>query len=493
MTLNGAFEYFSKKTPDKVFIFQKDTAFTYREIYYQVKSLASYLQSIGVVKGDKVCLMLPRTPELVIAFLAASRIGSLPTPANFLLKPASISQFIQRTKPKAIISCGTVMSEKLSEDLNRLPGVVRISAGSDINEWVPWGEVVSYPPASDHHLSRPDDIAYLNFTTGSSGEPKAALATHENLYWNTRSMTELFAMDHDDIHLCMFAPFAHPHELFARALFTGASTVLLQEINPRTIIKTINRHEVTSIMGLAVMFEAMSKHCGQESIESLRIVESGGMYTREETNSGFLKSFGKPIYSVWGSTETSGVAIANSPGAFRVDGSMGKECPHYEIKLMDNGKEVGAGEVGELFFRGPGVVNGYEGDASMLDHDGWFASGDLAKKDQEGFYYFMDRRSGMIKFAGLKIYPLQVENVLLKHPAILEAAVLGVQDRKKGAVPMAYIKVNVSKTDISDILGFCKEYLPQYMVPKGITILDDLPKIGSGKINKKALSEIVNS
>jgi long-chain acyl-CoA synthetase len=246
-------------------------------------------------------------------------------------------------------------------------------------------------------------------------------------------------------------------------------------------------------MGLAVMFEALAKHCGQESIDSLRIVESGGMYTQEETNSSFLKHFGKPIYSVWGSTETSGVAIANSPRDFRIDGSMGKACPHYEVKLMDNGREVGPGEVGELFFRGPGVVSGYENDASMLDHQGWYASGDLAKKDKAGFYYFMDRRSGMIKFAGLKIYPMQIENVLLKHPAILEAAVLGVSDHKKGAVPKAYIKVNGSETDIADILNFCKEHLPQYMIPKSISVLDDLPKIGSGKINKKALSDIIQS
>lgn len=491
--MNTALEYYSRLTPEKVFIYYRDIALTYRDIYIQVLILSGYLKMIGIQKNDKICLLLPRTPELIIAFLAATKVGGVPAPVNFLMTPKNVKYFIKRNKPKAIISCDTIINAQLYSNINELQNIIRIDTGNNLNGWVPWKEVLSFPNKPINFDKEPHDIAYLNFTTGTSGTPKGAIATHENLYWNTRSIIELFQLHQNDIHLCMFASFAHPHELFARALYTGASIVLLQEINPKTIVKTVNRYEVTCIMGLAVMFEALATHCGKESIESLRIVESGGMYTREETNLHFLHSFGKPIYSVWGSTETSGVAIANSPQAYRADGSMGKACPYYEVKLMNNGKEVSSGEIGELHFRGPGVVKGYEGYSPLLDHDGWYATGDLAKKDERGFYYFIDRKSGMLKFAGLKIYPQQVENILLKYPGIIEAAVLGVTDKKKGEIPKAFIKVNGADIDTEEIICFCKKHLPLHMVPKGITILDNLPKIGSGKINKRAIVENLQS
>jgi long-chain acyl-CoA synthetase len=335
----------------------------------------------------------------------------------------------------------------------------------------------------------PDTLAYLNFTTGTSGFPKGALCSHANIYWNSRAAIDTFQLTAEDVHLCMFASFAHPHELFSRALYSGGSLVLLTRISPKVIVSTINRYRVTCMMGLAVMYKMMAEHCPATALPDLRIAESGGMFTSPEIHTAFLSAFKLPILSVWGSTETTGIALANRPDDYKTNGSMGRPCPGYEVKLIDEaGNEVAAGEVGELLFSSPANVSGYADNIPLPGIDSWYASGDLAKKDQDGFYYFIERKTGMIKVAGLKVYPLQVELVLQQHPAIKEAAVIGVREKRRGYVPGAFVvSEDGSQLDWDEVTRFCKKRLAPYMIPKQFILMDELPKIGSGKINKKAL------
>jgi long-chain acyl-CoA synthetase len=192
---------------------------------------------------------------------------------------------------------------------------------------------------------------------------------------------------------------------------------------------------------------------------------------------------------VWGSTETNGVAIANTFDDYQTSGSMGKGCPYYDIRLMSDGREVGPGEIGELFFKGPGISRRYNGYPSLTDSEGWYASGDLATKDENGFFHFVERKNGMVKSAGLKVYPLQVELSLINHPGIKEIAVLGIPDSRKGAVLKAFVVLQDNvQVDADDLRSFCKGRIPNYMIPKEFEFLGDLPKIGSGKINKKAIA-----
>jgi len=296
-------------------------------------------------------------------------------------------------------------------------------------------------------------------------------------------------MTADDIHLCMFASFSHPHELFCRPLYTGASLVLLAEISPKAITRTIIRHRVTCMMGLAVMYKMMAHHCGERDFPHLRIAESGGMFTDQEIHRSFFAAFGLPVLSVWGSTETTGIALANSPEQYRTDGSMGQPCPYYQVRLLDDrGQEVGPGEIGELVFSGPAVTSGYHNTPDVQDKDGWYYSGDLAKKDDQGFFYFIERKSGMIKVAGLKVYPLQVELIMLQHPAVKEVAVIGITEKRRGYVPKAFVVPEEEvPLDIKELENYCRQHLAPYMVPRVFQLLTSLPKIGSGKINKKEL------
>ena len=195
---------------------------------------------------------------------------------------------------------------------------------------------------------------------------------------------------------------------------------------------------------------------------------------------------------VWGSTETTGIAIANRPGEDLIPGSIGRPCDFYEINIVDEcGEELEPGEIGEMVFKGPAVIQGYymdEANSKKCLRDGWYYSGDLGRKDESGHFYFVERKAGLMKVAGLKVYPLEIELVLMDHPDIKEAAVISAKDRLRGEVPKALIVTKDGRElTEKEILGFCKGRLAHYKIPRIIEIRESLPKIGSGKINKMAL------
>jgi acyl-coenzyme A synthetase/AMP-(fatty) acid ligase len=291
----------------------------------------------------------------------------------------------------------------------------------------------------------------------------------------------------------MFAPFAHPHEIFARPLYLGGTMALIDKIYPKSIAETICDHKVSCMMGLAPMYENLLSLLERKTynLSSLRIPESGGMYTRTDLIKRFEHKIGVPVIPVWGSTETTGIAIANRPGGQILPGSVGKPCLSYEVSVVDeNDRELLSGEIGEMIFKGPGVVKGYYeiGSDEECFKNGWYYSGDLGMKDLEGNFYFIERKTGMMKVAGLKVYPLEIEKVLLDHPSIKEASVISVKDRLRGEIPKAIIvTANGILLTEKEVLGFCRERLPHYKLPRIVEIRESLPKTGSGKINKKVL------
>ncbi len=476
--------------PDKVFLYAKGSSLSYGQVHDLVGRIAAFLRASGIKPGDRVGLMLPRIPELVLSFLAATRIGALPVPVNYLLPPKTLGAFLRDVAPRAMISSARFPLTAIEAELIADHRILRIDVANSQPGWIPWRQVVDGPAEARFTEEKGSGLAYLNYTTGSSGQPKGALATHGNIYWNTRAAVSALAMGPDDVHLCMFGAFAHPHELLARPLYTGGSLVLLEEFNPRSLIRAINQYGVTCMMGLAPMYEAMALHCSGMAIDSLRIVESGGMITRRPIHQLFRAAFGRPILSVWGSTETSGIALANTPENFRIDGSIGRPCPYYQVRVIDDagGELTVPNRIGELSVRGPGVISGYLGQPFAEEDQGWYATGDLVTVDEDGFYHFIDRKSGMLKVAGLKVYPLQVELALLNHPQIAETAVVGRIDRRKGVIPKAFIVARQgADIDRGELLAFCQGCLPAYMVPKEFEIIEELPRIGSGKIDKRAL------
>lgn len=496
--LNDLLTGHARNRGDRTFIVHRNGSYSYAQSWHLAECFASYLSAIGITKGDSIGIALPRRPEYLFAFLGATRIGALPFGINYLLPIEQNLVFLRAVRPKVVVAAGPMLevARQANESLQVAMTIVDIDGqGRGCQSWE---EIASLRPEPIAHCPLPEDVAYLNFTTGTSGAAKGALATHANIHWNTRAAVETFGLGEQDVHMVMFASFAHPHELFSRALMTGGSLVLLEEINPKTIANTIARHGVTCMMGLAPMYAMMGEYCERAGFESLRIAESGGMYTSPAINERFRETTGVPILSVWGSTETTGIALANTLARHKTDGSMGKVCPFYEVKVVDGaGQSVPNGRIGELWIRGPAVVSGYQGESSLTDGsrrlspirdaEGWYHSGDLAWQDDDGFFHFVERISGLIKVAGLKVYPLQVEITLLEHPCIKEAAVIEARDARRGAVPAAFIVRDSETVTETDILAWCRQRMSAYMVPKKIFILESLPKIGSGKINKRQL------
>ncbi|MEO5355848.1 MAG: acyl--CoA ligase [Nitrospirae bacterium YQR-1] len=489
VTLDMALRRNCIEKPAKIFIRYHHTEMSYEEAGWMVLGFAEFLRETQVQRNDRICMILPRIPALVITMLAALDVGALCVPVNYTIEKPAITAFIRHVAPKVTVVCEKLLNVV---DLNSFAGTVVVveSEGKAKHGFIPWKSACYRKKGLPEAKSAAGDIAYLNYTTGSTSDPKGAIATHANVYYNTLSAIETFKITPEDKHLCMFASFAHPHEIFSRALYTGGTLSLLEEINPKTIANTIKDDSVTMMMGIAPMYDMLFSHCYGYNISTLRIAESGGMYTRPDITEGFKKSFGIPVLSVWGSTETSGISLANRPEDYRQDGSMGKPCPYYDIKIIDeDGKEA---HTGEMYIKGPAVISGYIDDnVEFLSQDGWYQTGDLVKKDSDGYYYFLERKSGLLKVAGLKVYPLQLELAIREYPGVSDVAVIGIEDKSRGVVTAAFV---VAKDGFDMTSAGLNHYLrstvANYMLPRRVEFVKELPKIGSGKTDKKRLKRL---
>jgi len=496
MNLVEQLERNAREYPEKPAVIFRGSRMNYRELNDLVNKLAGSLLEMGLKKGDRVGLMLPRNPQLVVSFLAVAKAGAIVVPINYELAHKDIRAFLTTVSPLCLI----VSTSFLDTARRAMPPdfqIPIIEIGDVVGECLLWSAMLGKGKGSNPSIDiEDDDIVYLNYTSGSTGDPKGAVTTHSNINWNTADAVDRLQLTQDDVHLCLFAPFAHPHEILARPLYLGGTMVLVDNIYPKSIAEAISDHKITCMMGLAPMYENLLETVERHSydINSLRVPESGGMYTHPELIEKFERVVGAPIVPVWGSTETTGIALANRPGRCEQPGSVGKPCASYEIKLVDeDGAELPVGEVGEMAFKGPAVVQGYyENTTSNQEcfRDGWYYSGDLARKDDQNNFYFMGRKNGMMKVAGLKVYPQEIEQVLMEHPDIKEVAVISAKHKLRGEVPKAIIvTTNGQGLMEKDIRAFCKDRLAHYKMPKIVELRESLPKTSSGKTNKKALAE----
>jgi long-chain acyl-CoA synthetase len=495
MTLIDMLRQNARNFPEKAAIVYRDRTISYHEMAEIVAQVANGLRDLGIQQGDRVALMLPRIPELVLGFLGSVMAGAMVAPVSFELLDKDIQAILSHLSA----SCLIVHKRHLALARRSIPPDCNIFLlvvdGQDEEREISWAAMLRGRKPDELPMKLDNnDFAYINYTSGSTGASKGALTTHSNIWSNTVAAVDAFQMTPDDIHLCIFAPFAHPHEIFARPLYLGGTIVLVDTIYPKSVLEAIACHGVTCIMGLAPMYQNLLEVLDHKSydLSSLRVLESGGMYTRIDLIQKYRQRLGIPILPVWGATETTGIAIASHFDDETPLGSVGRPCSSYEIKVIDEQKrEVPPCEVGECILRGPGVVQGYYRDALSTNNcfdDGWYYSGDLVKRDEQNCFYIVDRKTGMMKVAGLKVYPSEIEAILMEHPEIKEVAVIAVKQKLRGEVPKAIIVArNEQVLTEKEVLLFCKARMPNYRIPRIIEFRKDLPKIGSGKINKKEL------
>jgi long-chain acyl-CoA synthetase len=504
-TISGLLAFRAAQTPDDPLMTFRDHRWTWEQVRDQVQRLALGFQDAGLEPGDRLLGVFDRCPQAVLCLLATIGAGGVFVPINPQLGDSNVEKVLTETQPRVMVASPPYLPrfQQLADhvflDQTSTLTLQVFSADLDAPDGI--GNILKTQPASElSHVSNPDDIAYLNYTSGTTGQPKGAVTTHRHILENARSSAQALKLKSSDVHLCMFPIHTHPHEIFARPFLLGGSFVLLDSIHPRTIADAITRHRITCMMGVTPMYRSLLTVADSPDYDfsSLRIPESGGMDSPLSFIEDFEQTFGRRYLSVWGSTETSGIAIATPPIGETLRGSLGRPCPGYQVKLVtENGDQVeGSGE-GELWVKGTAVVEKYwdrPDDTRAAFKDGWYCSGDIMRREDGGFYTFQGRMNGMMKVGGMKVFPLEIERVLCQHPSVEEAVVVGIKDRMRGETPKAFV-VPAKGTTLSntDLRKHCQGHLPGYKVPRRYELRRELPRAPGGKVLRSILLSSENA
>jgi len=467
-----------------------DVVFTYEMLDQASARVAAMLKSKGIGVGDRVGIMLPNVPYFPVAYYGVLRLGAAVVPMNVLLKERETGFYLKDSGAKAIFAWHDFLdaashgaAETGAEVINVLPGEIE-------------KEIFAFEPDNEVVDRAEDDLAVILYTSGTTGTPKGAELTHGNLCSNVATVLEMFSISTDDVvlgALPLFHSFGQTCSMNA-GIKGGACLTLLPRFEPAKALEIFARDKVTIFMGVPTMYSALlhDPHAAEADVSSLRMCVSGGASLPGELMRAFEEQFGCPILEGYGLSETSPVASFNQPGHERKVGSIGTPVPSVEMKIVgEDGEELPQGEPGEIAIKGPNVMKGYwnrpDATAEVMRGD-WFLSGDVGKKDEDGYYFIVDRIKDLIIRGGYNVYPREIEEVLYEHPAIREAAVVGLPHDELGEEVGAAVSLKEGADASADeIRAFVKEQVAAYKYPRSLWIVDDLPKGPTGKILKREI------
>src|SRR4051812_32813486 len=451
---------------------------------------AALLRERGVEPGDRVGVMLPNVPYFAIAYYGVLRAGAVVVPMNVLLKGREVKFYLSDPEAKLVFAWHDFAeaAEKGASDA----GAECILVEPEKFEKL-LGE---HDPLEEVAERDGDDTAVILYTSGTTGKPKGAELTHDNLRRNVEISRGLYDLDEDDVTLGalpLFHSFGQTCAMNA-TIAGGGCLTLIPRFDPGKALEIIARDKVTIFMGVPTMYGAILHHDDADSADtsSLRICVSGGSAMPGELLRDFEKKFDCTILEGYGLSETSPVASFNHPDRERKVGSIGTPIEGVEMKVVDDdGDEVDQGEVGEIVIKGHNVMKGYwrKDDATKESiKDGWFHSGDMAKVDEDGYFFIVDRKKELIIRGGYNVYPREIEEVLYEHPSVREAAVIGVPHDDLGEeVGAAVVLKDGESVDADELQAHVKDQVAAYKYPRKIWFVDDLPKGPTGKILKREI------
>jgi long-chain acyl-CoA synthetase len=464
---------------------------TYAELDKRSARLAALLREKGLRQGDRVGLMLPNVLEFPVSYYGVLRAGGVVVPMNVLLKRREIAFYLEDSGAEILLAWHGFAEEARAGAAD---------AGADLIEVEPasFAELLAgYEPARELAPTEEEDTAVILYTSGTTGKPKGAELTHFNLSRNSdiaaRTTCEIDAEGVVLGALPLFHSFGQTVSMNA-SLRMGATLTLLPKFDPGEALEIMQREGVTHFYGVPTMYGALLHHPGRENfdVSTLRICITGGASMPVEVLRGFEEAFGCELLEGYGLSETSPVASTNHPGRPRKPGSIGTPLEEVEMKVFDeDDNEVPQGEVGEIVIRGHNVMKGYwcrpDATAEAM-RGGWFHSGDMARVDEDGYFFIVDRKKDMIIRGGYNVYPREVEEVLYEHPKIREAAVLGVPHdewgEEIGAAVVLHEGEQMTPEEVSD---YVRERIAAYKYPRIVWFLDELPKGPTGKILKREI------
>ncbi len=466
-----------------------DTTLSYAGLDDLSARAASWLRERGLRAGDAVGIMSPNVPHFPVLYYGVLRAGGMVVPMNPLLRAREVAHCLGDSGARLVLAWESAASEAAAGAATAGAEAAAIS-GPTLAEVAGW-------PASDEVTRRDDDdTAVILYTSGTTGTPKGAELTHANMHRNALvTATSLLGLGPDDVVmgcLPLFHSFGQTCGLNA-AVQSGACLTLVPRFSPATALRVIERDRVTVFEGVPTMYVGMLSEGEGSSAgtSSLRLCVSGGAALPVEVLHGFEEAFGTVILEGYGLSETSPVATFNRPDR-RKPGSIGLPIEGVQLKLVDAGDgECPPGEVGEIAIRGHNVMKGYrhrpEATADAM-RGGWFHTGDLARVDEDGFYYIVDRKKDMIIRGGYNVYPREIEEVLYEHPAVLEAAVIGIPHPAHGEEIAAAVTLCPGAQATPDELReYVRQRVAAYKYPRHVWLTDGLPKGPTGKLLKREI------
>ena len=529
MTLGEMLTGSARTFPDRPALLFYGKTITYRDLDLLAGRFSRALQRLGVRKGDRVALMLPNIPQMVIAYYGTVRTGAIAVPTNPLyhehelevqLKDSGastlvaadlfypvISPVLPRTAVQRLILCGIQ---------DYLPFLLKLLYPLKAKLEKQWVKVRRVPPVHDflslvreapeggpaEDLS-PDDTAILQYTGGTTRVPKGAVLTHRNLVVNAAQCRAWLTLRNEGSERVLAAiPFFHVYGMTTAmnlGILIGAALILIPKFHTREVLKTIDRYRPTIFPGIQAMYLAIANHAktGSYDLTSIKAAISGAGPLMREVQDRFERLTRSRIVEGYGLSEASPVTHANPIFGRRKIGTIGLPWPDTEARIVDIGtgaRELPLGEAGELVIRGPQVMQGYwnkPGETAQALRGGWLHTGDIATMDQEGYFTIVDRIKDMIKTAGENVYPREIEEVLYAHPKVQEAVVVGVPHEEfLGEKIKAFVvlKDGMQATP-EEIIEYCHRELSKFKVPQEIEFRTQLPKTLVGKVLRRVLRD----
>jgi long-chain acyl-CoA synthetase len=482
----------ARRQGDRPAVRLDDHVLTYAELLSATQRVAGLLRAHGVGPGDRVGLVLPNVPAFPVLFYGAVAAGAVVVPMNPLLKSREVDYYLEDSGASIVFAWHQMADEARTAAEGRGVDFVAVEpAGflSLLEEHEPVEEVVDRDS---------DDTVVLLYTSGTTGQPKGAELTHANMQTNALMTAEtLVQLTSEDVVMgCL--PLFHCFGLTCglnATVVAGACLTMLPRFDAGKALEVIARDKVTVFEGVPTMYSGMLNAPDAESydVSSLRTCISGGSAMPVEVMKAFEEAFGCIVLEGYGLSETSPVASFNQPDKERKPGSIGLPVRGVEMRVVDDeGKEVTTGDVGEVAIRGENVMKGYwkrPEDTAKAIPDGWFRTGDMARQDDDGYFYIVDRKKDLIIRGGYNVYPREIEEVLYEHKGVAEAAVIGIPHPELGEeVGAAVVLKPDAEASEEDLKSFAKERLAAYKYPRQLWILDELPKGPTGKILRREVS-----
>jgi len=467
---------------------ERETYYTSAEILSISSGIASELKKKGIEKGDKVLIYLNNSPEYLFSYFAIWRLGAVAVPTNRVYTKFELAYMIENSEARFVITDSD--------------GVSAVEENPAISIYVPENiEKMRTHSILPPTPTNPDDLCQIQYTSGTTGKPKGAMLTHGN--WAAAVSNECDVMEfvESDIYLGIY-PMGHVGISWGiAALYAGALYIMMERYNPEQYLELIEKHQVTALSGMPPVIHSLvnSPEGTEDKIKTVREIISGGGTLHNETWKEFHKRYQIPVVNAYGLSET--IVIGTGTVIRPIDyetadkfQSVGHPVCFSEVKIVnenDSEMELQQGEIGEIALRGPAVAKGYYGmpeetKQSFLE-DGWFLTGDIGYLDSDLRLCLTDRKKDMIVMSGWKIYPTEIEDVLLRHSDVLEVAVFGVSHPHRGEIPIAAVIWREGCESPAELSAFAKSHLAGYKVPRHIFTVNELPRVNGWKLLRREL------